>query len=285
MDAALATLLDDPSPPVRQALLAYFSAHQNEAEAFLRAAAASQPGPVAEAAARYLKELNLADPVGDFREFIRSLNYELESGLLLLARIVTPALDAGSCHAALDAIADRCRELIVEPASPREQCRLINRVLFHEWGLHLDADEGGDPRSQLIDHILERRKGGAVALGALYLLVAARLGLDLEAVAPLGGFFLAGVADGGPFYVDPAEQGSFRSEEEVVELLIAREEPPLEGDLGPAPIREVLCRLCRVLAAQYRQSGEAERGRLFASFIDEFDAAYAENMPDDSELQ
>jgi len=38
----------------------------------------------------FLRELNFSDPVGEFRGFIRSLNYELETGALLLSRTVNP---------------------------------------------------------------------------------------------------------------------------------------------------------------------------------------------------
>ena len=75
------------------------------------------------------------------------MNYELETGALLLARTVTPRLDVGHCCTTLDAIADRCRELIVEPSSTREKCRILNRVLFHEWGFHGNVEHYTDPRN------------------------------------------------------------------------------------------------------------------------------------------
>ena len=49
------------------------------------------------------------------------------------------------------------------------------------------------------------------------------------------------------------------------------------ADLAPVPVREVLCRICRNLVNSYIAAGDPERARLFASFIEEFEAAYARN--------
>ncbi|MCX6956351.1 MAG: hypothetical protein NTV51_29810, partial [Verrucomicrobia bacterium] len=95
-------LLDDPSPAVHRALLAHFAQCGPAAAPFLQSVACGSNRILARHAARFLEELNLTDPVAEFRGFIRSLNYELESGALLLARTVTPGLDIGRCCTALD---------------------------------------------------------------------------------------------------------------------------------------------------------------------------------------
>jgi hypothetical protein len=133
---AFLSLLDDTSPAVRRALLAHFSNLGPASAPFLQTVATGNNRVLARHASWFLDELKFADPVAEFRGFIRSLNYELETGALLLARTVAPRLEASACCTQLDAIATRCRELIVEPSSARERCRVINRVLFHEWGFH-----------------------------------------------------------------------------------------------------------------------------------------------------
>ena len=144
---ALEGLLDDPSPTVRQALLTQFASAGREGVDLLRYFA-SQPNRIlALHASWYLRELNFSDPVTEFRGFIRSLNYELETGALLLSRAVNPGLDIGACCAQLEMMAARCRQLIAEPATAREKCRVLNRVLFHEYGLRGNADHYTDRKS------------------------------------------------------------------------------------------------------------------------------------------
>ncbi|MCC5022921.1 MAG: hypothetical protein J6386_09065 [Candidatus Synoicihabitans palmerolidicus] len=112
---ALRDLLDDPSPTVRRGLCHHLSALGPTARDCLREIADGTNRHLVWHARSYLEELNFTDPIGEFREFIRSLNYELATGALLLARTVRPRLDAGACCEELDRIAARGRELILDP--------------------------------------------------------------------------------------------------------------------------------------------------------------------------
>lgn len=275
---ALLSLLDDKSAPVRQALLAYFAGLGPMAAPFLREVAHGRNRVLGRHAAWYLDELKFSDPVAEFRSFIRSLNYELETGALLLARTVTPQLDVGRCCSALDSMATRCRELFAEPSSLRDKCRVLNRVMFHEWGFRGNAEHYTDPRNSLLDQVINRRKGSPIALSLIYLLVAARLGLEFEPVGLPGHFFVRCYGAEEVFFVDVFDQGILRDAPEIFELLRARQLAPKASDLAPMPVREVLARNCRHLASQYSAAGEMDRAKLFASFVEEFEAAYTRNV-------
>jgi len=271
---AFLSLLDDTSPAVRRGLLARFTQLGSAAAPFLQAVARGSNRVLARHATWFLDELKFSDPIAEFRGFIRSQNYELESGALLLARTVAPRLEAGECCAELDKIAVRCRELIVEPSSAREKCRVLNRVLFHEWGFHGNVEHYTDPRNSFIDQVLERRTGIPISLSIVYLLVAERLGLELEPVGLPGHFIVGCFADDLPFFIDPFDRGVFRDSEEIFDLLRANNITPKPSDLAPTPVREVLCRSCRNLVNHYTAAGEPERAKLFANFVEEFEATY-----------
>ena len=238
---ALLSLLDDPSAAVRRALLAHFIQVGPAAAPFLQAAARGSNRVLARHAAWFLDELKFIDPVAEFRGFIRSLNYELETGSLLLARTVEPHLDVGGCCGVLDTIAARCRELIAEPCSAREKCRVLNRVLFHEWGFHGNVEHYTDPLNSFLDQVLARRTGIPLSLSVVYVLVAGR------------------------------------DAEEIFESMRASHLVPKITDLAPTPVREVLCRNCRNLVNHYTAGGELARARLFAGFVEEFESTYERN--------
>lgn len=274
---AILSLLDDPSPTVHRALLARLAHLGAEAAPLLLGVAQGQNRLLARHAARFLEELHLTDTVADFLGFIRSLNYELESGALLLARTVSPQLEIGACRIELDDIAARCRELIVEPSSTREKCRIVNRVLFHEWGFHGNVEHYTDPHNSFLDQVLERRTGLPISLSIVYLLVAERLGLELEPVGLPGHFVVGCFADGLPFFIDPFERGLFRDADEVLDLLRANHISPTIADLAPTPVREVLCRCCRNLVNHYTAAAEPGRAKLFAGFVEEFESVHERN--------
>jgi regulator of sirC expression with transglutaminase-like and TPR domain len=271
---ALAGLLDDPAPAVRQALLAHFARHGRESVEFLRRVAGGSNRALAVHAHRFLRELNFSDPVTEFRGFIRSLNYELESGALLLSRTVNPDLDIGASCAQLDGIAARCRALIAEPMAVRDKCRVINRVLFHEYGFRGNIEHYADPLNSFLDQVLARRKGLPISLCIVYLLVAERLGLSLEPVGLPGHFVIGCYAEDLPFYIDPFYGGRLIDAGEAVAMLRKQTAQPTIADLAPTPVREVLCRCCRNLVNHYSAANDHERARLFAEFVAEFESTY-----------
>ena len=170
-------------------------------------------------------------------------------------------------------------ELIAEPATTREKCRIMNRVLFHEWGFRGNVEHYTDPRNSFLDQVLERRTGIPLSLSIVYLLVAQRLGLELEAVGLPGHFVVACYTDTLPFFIDPFDRGVFRDPDEIFTLLRAHHVVPQITDLAPTPVREVLCRCCRNLVNHYTASGETARALLFADFVREFEATYERNAP------
>ena len=271
---ALLGLLDDIQPAVRTGLLSHFQSHGASAIEFLQEVTTGTNRVLAWHARWFLEELKFTDPVAEFRGFIRSLNYEIETGALLLSRTVSRGIDIGACCAQLDEIAARCRELIAEPMTPREKCRVLNRVLFHEQGFRGNQEHYTDPLNSFLDQVLQRRKGIPISLSIVYLLVAQRLGLNLEPVGLPGHFVIGCYLDEAPFFIDAFEQGSFRTAEELFAQLRSHNIVPKPTDLAPTPVREVLCRCCRNLANHYQAEGDTEHARLFASFVEEFEATY-----------
>jgi len=274
MESALLSLLDDTQPTVRRALLAHFLNNGPASANFLKRVVAGNNRILAWHARWFLEELKFSDPTAEFKGFIRSLNYELETGALLLSRTVNPDLDIGDCCARLDDIAARCRELIVEPTSSREKCRVINRVLFHDFGFRGNHENYIDPLNSFLDQVLSRKKGIPITLSIVYLLVAQRLGLTLEPVGLPGHFVIGCFIAETPFFIDAFEQGAFRSAADLFHLLRSNHIEPKVTDIAPTPVREVLCRCCRNLVHHYHTAGDDDHAKLFASFVEEFESTY-----------
>lgn len=274
---ALSALLDDASPSVRAGLLSFFGARPEAARDLLVSIASSTDRVLAWHARRFLTELRFTDPVAEFRGFIHSLSYELETGSLLLARTVLPSADAGACASELDRLAARCRELIAEPATTRERCRVLNRVLFHEAGFRGNTEHYEDPLNSFLPSVLERRSGLPLSLCVVYLLVAQRIGLELEPVALPGHFLVGCFTEGSPFFIDAFERGAFRTQGELLLFLRARGFDSTPADLSPTPVREVLSRCCRNLVAHYTAGGDETHARLFENFVGEFESVYERN--------
>ena len=267
---ALFDLLDDPSPTVRKALQEEFARLGRSGLALLKEASRSNNRLLSWHARQLLAELDHTNPVEEFREFIRSLNYELETGSLLIARVAFPQLDVGSFCYEVDELAKRCRELIVNPTSPREKCIVLNRVLFHESGFRGKAENYNDPNNSFLNCVLSSRKGLPITLSILYILVAQRIGLQLDPIGIPGHFLVGCFEDDAPFYLDPFERGRFYTAQGLMDRIESTDfEPELEH-LAPTSIRETLTRCCRNLVNHYTLAGQLKMANLFRAFIEEF---------------
>ncbi|MDQ8188144.1 transglutaminase-like domain-containing protein [Pelagicoccus sp. SDUM812002] len=267
---AFRCLLDDPSPVVQKALVEELTKMGTPACNFLEEIVSSSNRMLALHAKRILAEVENANPSEEFRKFIRSQNYELETGIIMLCRVAYPQVTAAEICTQIDSIADRCRELIANPISPRERCVMINRVLFHEYGFRGNAEDYENPDNSFLNRVLETKKGLPISLSILYLLVAQRVGADLDPIAYPGHFLVGSFEEDLPFYIDAFKRGRFIAPGQLLDYSSGYLSVSQLGNLAPSPIREVLTRCCQNLANHYGAAGQEGQANLFASFVREF---------------
>ena len=273
-ERAIIGLLDDDSPVVQAAIRDELKRLEGLGVEFLKKLGRSGNRILASHARDYLEEIEGPDTIKRFVQFIRSLNYELETGCLLLDRTVYPDIDRSECCMTLDAIAARCRELMVLPSSPWEKCKVLNRVIFHEWDFRGNTENYYDPLNSFLSQLLKRRKGIPITLSILYILVGQRCELVLEPVAMPRHFMVGCFLEKTPFYIDAFARGGFRTADELKEVLSKNNIKPRTCHLAPTPVGEVLCRCCMNLNHQYTLSSDLSHARLFEGFVDQFDRNY-----------
>jgi regulator of sirC expression with transglutaminase-like and TPR domain len=195
-----------------------------------------------------------------------------------MSRAAYPEFTVTDCCSQLDSIAARCGQLIIEPMSVRDKCRVINRVLFHEYGFTGNVEHYADPRNSFFNQVLERRKGIPITLSILYVLIADRCGIRLETIGVPGRFMVGCFDEREPFFIDPFQRGLLRTPDDVFDLIRQNNLVPKVSDLAPTPLREVLCRCCRNLAQHFTAARDFGHARLFASFVEEFESTYRQQV-------
>lgn len=271
---SLIRLLDDSSDVVQQQLLSFFSSNEDEAVEFLQHLVKQRRGILAYHAKQYLDRLGIDNTIESFRNFIRSFSYELETGCWMLDRTINPRLVPSDSSEILDEMGVRALDLFVEPCSIKEKCRVINRVIFHEFGFTGDLDEYKNPNSSIVSEVLINRKGIPLSLSIIYILVAMRCGVDLRPIGVPGRFMVGCFSEEKPFFIDVFENGRFLTVADVLIFLETNRIEYNEGSLAPIPVGEVLSRSCKNLHNQYLATEDTKRAALFAEFVDEFDVAY-----------
>ena len=264
-------LIDDETPVVRDAVVQQLKNFPDEGKVFLQEILDGRDPLLAKHAQEINKSLGWADVIGEFLEFIRSQRYELETGWFLLDRTVYPDFQASSATLFMDKLADRVRELVAPPLNPRQTCSVLNRVLFHEYGFRGSGKNFENPDNSFLHRVLDRRQGLPITLSVLYLLVARRIGLELDPIGLPGRFMVGCFAEERPFYIDAWSGGKILELEQMENFLEHSSIEDSGSALLPVTVAETLCRGCRNLVYHFQLSKNPEKSSLFDDFVKEFE--------------
>jgi len=273
-ERAFATLLEDPSPVVQEALKEAFAAMGREGLEVLDNILRTATGKQREHGKEIRHGLSAPDPSEVFVDFIRSLNYDLESGLFLINRVIHPEVEIDGVRKGLEALASRFQELDVRTSHPRQRCQILNRVLFHEAGFRGNTEHYEDPMNSCLEAVFRTRRGLPILLSSIYILVGQRVGIELEPIG-LPGHFLVGCFQGHePLYIDPFDRGRFRTVDDVRQLLLKQLVAPQMYHLAPIPVSQVLSRVCLNLVHHFDAQRETRWANRFRRFVREFEETY-----------
>jgi len=95
----------------------------------------------------------------------------------------------------------------------------INRMLFDEEGFHGEDEDYYDPRSALLNELLDTHAGTPITLSILYLELTRRVGVEAVGVSLPGRFLVKFSGDFGQIVVDPYDGGRILSPIELQKIL------------------------------------------------------------------
>lgn len=95
----------------------------------------------------------------------------------------------------------------------------INRVLFEEEGFHGEDEDYYDPRSALVNEMLDKHAGIPITLSILYIEISRRVGMEVTGVSLPGRFLVKFSGEFGQIVVDPFDGGRVLTTIEIQKLL------------------------------------------------------------------
>jgi regulator of sirC expression with transglutaminase-like and TPR domain len=95
----------------------------------------------------------------------------------------------------------------------------INRTLFDEEGFHGEDEDYYDPRSALLNELLDTHAGTPITLSILYLELTRRVGLEAVGVSLPGRFLVKFSGEFGQIVVDPYDGGRILTTLELQKIL------------------------------------------------------------------
>lgn len=107
---------------------------------------------------------------------------ELAEGALLLNQAIEPLTRVNWVRQELERLRQEAELSLANYSDEQSRFESFLRLFYCEWGFHGDHNTYFDSKNAFLDHVLERRQGIPVSLGALLLYLGKKLGFPLEAV-------------------------------------------------------------------------------------------------------
>jgi regulator of sirC expression with transglutaminase-like and TPR domain len=140
---------------------------------------------------------------------------DLVEASLVIALEDRPGLDIDRYLEQVGAWSEAVRQRLDGSRDVERIVEAINHLLFDEEGFHGEDDDYYDPRSALLNEMLDRHAGIPITLSILYLELSRRIGAEAAGVS-LPGRFLVKLGD---IVIDPFDGGRVLSAVELQKIL------------------------------------------------------------------
>lgn len=195
---------------------------------------------------------------------------DVASLALAFARLDGPARDVEPYRAHLNelAAAAKAATLRLGPANADLIAEVLANVVAGQFSYQGDSEAYDDLKNADLMQVIDRRRGLPVAIGIIYLHVAAKLELDLVGLNFPGHFVMRLTVGGEATIIDPFNRGERLSTADLLALLRsiegpdARLTPEIYAAVSP---RDILLRLQNNILSRALRAGELDRARDIVS--------------------
>ncbi|MEX0773387.1 MAG: transglutaminase-like domain-containing protein [Balneolales bacterium] len=184
---------------------------------------------------------------------------DLENGVLLLARFDNPTLRTDLYKRKLDRLASEIETEVQYAASPRDQMKILLKLIFKKKKFTGPTDEFFDPSNSFINKVIDRKKGIPISLSLIVLFVANRLDLPFQGVNMPMHFLLKFDMEGEKIYIDPFNEGNVISVDQCLFFLKKSGIKPTASHFDSASNVEMLSRTIRNLINGFEKAKDEKR--------------------------
>lgn len=207
-----------------------------------------------------------------FIAWANSTSKSLLKGALLVAQYQNPGLIEKDVLAAIERIRRDCWLEMNPNMTAFESVRVLNKVIFGQYGFSGDTEHYNEPQNSYIHHVLERKKGNPLSLSLIYSVVAQELELPIYGINLPNHFILAYMDNNGTnlflsngneygvlFYINPFSKGSIFQKEDIQQFLQSIQLTPNDSYFQPCSNTDIIRRMLTNLIAAYQQQGQHQK--------------------------
>ena len=207
----------------------------------------------------------------ELAEWVANGGNDLLQGYIMATRFQYPNLDKEKLLADMNKLTRSVWLELNDNLTSLEKIKVLNHVLF---GINEFGGEITDmhvPDHYFLNNLLQSKRGNAVSIGILYIIVAQKLNLPVKGVDLIGNFIACFThtpsefengykpLNEAKFYINPFALGAVFTKKEILLYLDKADIEPIPNCFRPATNIVVLKRWCKDLMSAYLESGKKEK--------------------------
>lgn len=203
----------------------------------------------------------------DLNLWYQSGAFDLLQGALIINRYQYPDLDEQKIILEIEEIKREIWLNLQYEMSSIEKIKLINHVLYNQFGFGGNIKNHNDPLNSYISQVMESKKGNQISLAIIYSTIAQKLDIPVYGIN-LPQHFILGYLDeskneentyGILFYINAFNKGSIFGKHDVDRFLKQLNIDPIPGFYSPCSNVEIIRRVLRNLISSYQNSGNLDK--------------------------
>ncbi|MGN0002031.1 MAG: transglutaminase-like domain-containing protein [Sphingobacterium composti] len=195
---------------------------------------------------------------------------DLLEGLLIVNRYQYPNLDENNVILTISELKRNAWFLLMYDMSPIEKVKLLNNVLFREFGLSGNTSNYHDPQNSFIHKVLETKKGNPISLSCIYSIVAQQLDIPIYGINLPKHFVVAYMEDlehPPLFYINAFNRGQMMQQNDINSFLKQLNLPPTDEYTMPCTNKAIIKRVLRNLITAYENIGNPQKREEIDSLL------------------
>lgn len=189
--------------------------------------------------------------------------FDLLSGLLIVNKYQYPDMDEQKVVNLFEEMKRAVWLEMIYEMSPVEKVRLLNNIIFNDFGFSGNTQNYHDPQNSYIGPVSESKKGNPILLSCIYSIVAQRVDIPIYGVNLPKHFILAYTHHHQPdlgqedilFYINAFNRGQIFGRHDVLAFLKQLDLPYESQFMLPCTHIEIIQRVLRNLQSSYNQMG------------------------------
>lgn len=187
---------------------------------------------------------------------------DLLEGLLIINRYQYPNLDENKIHFQLAELRRSVWLNLMYEMNPAEKIKLLNNVIFKEFGLSGNTTNYHDPQNSFISSVLDTKKGNPISLACIYTIIAQKLDIPIYGINLPKHFVAAYMDDVDHFplyYINVFNRGQIMKHDDIYSFLTQLNLAQKDEYLLPCSNIDIIKRVLRNLASAYENISNTKK--------------------------